>query len=142
MIDIIVGFKEENGLEYRDRLKMEFTDKIHPLLRVVIFYIAYLVATRLRRVLVVTCLVRKPVENENDNGMPNSSHLTGRAADIRTRAMDIQTSDWIIQEVKALFGDKIHIIRHTAGTGDHLHVNVNYPYAGKYTEVIYARVGA
>ena len=129
MIKSVVDFKT-------DRLRREFFI-IHPLLRGAVYEMGHIVYYSTNSLLVVTSLIRSRKENEEIGGKPLSSHLFARAADCRTR--NLPAGNFIgnlIARIKYVYGSKIHIIRHT-GTADHIHLNVNFPYADEFTEVYY-----
>lgn len=135
---IKVYYKTENGPEYAARLEEEFNHKIDPLLRGFLFCLSSYTRAMSGICITLTSLVRSPIENEADHGIPLSAHLFGRAGDIRTWAFTTEQIETMVKWVQDNFGDMVYIVYHNAGSGKHLHVNINRAYARKFTEVVYA----
>lgn len=80
--------------------------------------------------LTITCLMRTEEENKKVGGRPFSSHLTGRAADIRTWNMKPELKDAIQRYLWKTWGKEfLHVVVSEHGTAPHIHVNINYPFA-------------
>ena len=123
-----VLFKKEES----DRLVNEFRFKIDLRLQAVLYELATWTARTLSKSVVVTCLLRTPEENEAVNGRPNSSHLDGRAADIRTYLFAKPEIDLIIKHLDEVWGSEfLHTKFHDPGSGFHLHMNINFPFKRK-----------
>jgi uncharacterized protein YcbK (DUF882 family) len=120
-----VLFKKEEA----DRLVNEFRFKIDLRLQAVLFELATWMARTLSKGLIVTCLLRTVEENKAVNGKPFSSHLDGRASDIRTYLLAKPEIDKVIGHLNAVWGiDFLHTKFHDSGTGFHLHININFPF--------------
>jgi uncharacterized protein YcbK (DUF882 family) len=125
----VLRFKAENGPRYQRRLITEFETKIDFRLRALLRNLQDYMFDRFAKNLVVTCLIRTPEENRMVGGVPYSSHLSGRAADIRSWGM----SKGQIGEIKAylehVWGPLVYVLHHDSGHGEHIHVNINYRYS-------------
>ena len=77
----------------------------------------------------LTCVLRDQKENAAVGGVPDSAHLTKRAVDIRSRTLTQEQITWALAYVKARWSNLIHIIYHNGGTGPHIHLNLNFPFA-------------
>ena len=120
-----VLFKKEEA----DRLLNEFRFKIDLRLQAILFELAVWMARTLSKGLIVTCLLRTVEENKAVNGLPNSSHLDGRAADIRTYLLSKPEIDKLIAHLNAVWGiEFLHTKYHDSGSGLHLHTNINIKY--------------
>ncbi len=122
-------FKTEEGEQLRARLAAEFETVLDPLLRAGLLDLAQFVESQYGKPVIVTCVLRTPDENKAVGGAPNSSHLTGRAADIRVM---IYNSDEIVaiqRYLKHRLADVIHVLYHNGGTGPHIHTNINWAFA-------------
>lgn len=129
MIKSYVDFKTE-------RLEREF-HLVHPLLRAAYYDMGYEVK-KAGSVLVITCLIRSREENAAISKRELSSHLFARGGD--SRVWNLPKGVFVgelIAGIKDTYGNKIHIIRHSGGTADHIHMNVNWQFADQFTEVYY-----
>jgi uncharacterized protein YcbK (DUF882 family) len=120
-----VLFKKEEV----DRLTNEFRFKIDLRLQAVLFELATWMGRTLSKGVIVTCLLRTPEENAAVNGRPYSSHLDGRAADIRTYLLSHPEIDKVIAHLNSVWGiEFLHTKYHDSGAGMHLHININFPF--------------
>jgi len=84
----------------------------------------------------ITGVARTPGEAA-ELGSPNSSHIwipgkrLCRAIDSRTHHFDKPQLSRIMRFMRHSWGppEYLHLIYHDSGHGDHLHVNINYPFA-------------
>lgn len=84
--------------------------------------------------LFLTCIIRTEEENaELVKSNPKSAHITGRAVDIRTIGRySPETIKEIIEHVYDVWGKAFaYILFHDSGNGDHIHMNMNFPFARK-----------
>lgn len=81
--------------------------------------------------IMVTCLIRTPEENAAQPGSnPKSSHISGRAADIRTVSYSKESIDALCEHLQDVWGKQfLHVLYHDSGGGPHIHLNINYFFA-------------
>lgn len=126
MVNIDLEMKSENGAGYKRRLWMEFGEWIDPRLRAVLTELAWWLFKNYVLTLVVTCLNRSNPENTAVGGRKWSSHLTGRAADLRSKHFTEEIREAIINHLQETWGaDFLHVIWHDSGKGEHFHLNIN-----------------
>lgn len=113
----MIQFKEPRLLE-------EWETKAHPMLRAVVMEAEDFATKQFNSDMTITCIVRTPEENAADGGLPQSAHLTGRAADIRLLKTSDQCQAFVEHLVKT-WGPIVCALVHNGGTGPHIHVNVN-----------------
>ena len=125
---MMVKFKDDNA-----RLKDEFDTKIDCRLQFILLNLATYVYERFKKQVVVTCLIRTGAENAATAGSnPQSAHLRGDAADIRSFIYSEEEIQEIIAYLKHHWGPMIHAIFHNpGGNGPHIHININYAYSAK-----------
>ena len=114
-------------MQFKDndtKMVLQYCNEIDPKLRAVLLDIDFWLQRRHGIEVVVTCLNRTPTYNEKIGGRPNSAHLDGRAADIRSFNLPADVLAGLITRVKSIWGDMVHIIHHD-GTAPHIHINVN-----------------
>lgn len=125
----MVVFKTENGEKYYERLREEFWDKLHPILRALILEQARWMQREYKTDLVVTCVGRTGAENNAIGGRPHSAHLEFRAIDCRSKHMEVDQKGAFIHRIKHIWPmPVIHALFHTGQTGEHFHINVNRAY--------------
>lgn len=119
-----LSFKTERiGLEYKSR-------HLNPHLRAVLLELADFLRRQHDIRLVVTCLWRSEEENRMVGGAPKSSHLTWRAADVRTYDWPAPVKQIAVQHLTKLWPrDMLFVKVHDSGTGEHMHLNINYGWA-------------
>lgn len=103
------------------RLEREFMEAVDPRLRAVVLDVIYQGRRKFGYQVVITSLFRTPDENRRVGGRPDSSHLDGRAADIRNRDMSSTCQDFIPKYLKSVWGDLVHV----KSEEDHIHININ-----------------
>lgn len=125
---MLVKFKDNLA-----RLQDEFDSKIDHRLQYILTGLGSYVRARYGKDLVVTCLLRDAAENAALPGSnPQSAHLRGDAADVRSRDFTTQEVEAIVAHIKKQWGPVVHCIYHTpTGGGPHIHLNINWPYSAK-----------
>ena len=123
-----VKFKDDSA-----RLKDEFDSKVDHRLQYILTNLAGWIDANLNKELVITCLLRDATENAALPGSnPQSAHLRGDAADIRSRDFTTQEVDAIVAFIKKQWGPVVHCLFHNpGGNAPHIHLNINWPYSAK-----------
>lgn len=114
-------------MQFKDnesRMVLQYRNEIDPKLRAVLLDIDFWLKTIHNVEMVVTCLNRTAEYNSKIGGRPQSAHLDGRAADIRTWNLGGGVVEELIERTQKVWGDMVHIIQHV-GTGPHIHLNIN-----------------
>lgn len=120
---VAIQYKSENGSEYQRRLIREVTEEIDPRLFGVLILLNLWTWQSLRFLVTVTCANRTAQENKDCNGVPTSAHLDGRAVDIRTRGLDLQQIDKILDYLSMTWGTDFLFAEYHM---NHIHININY----------------
>jgi len=118
-IRIELAFKLENEAVLRKR----FRDLTHPIVRAVLWDLAFWLWTTYGLTLCITCLWRSLEENKADGGRDTSRHLEipSKAADIRTRGWPKEAIPNALEYLQITWGnllsvqneaDKVHIHFH------------------------------
>ena len=120
------------------RIGSEFYNALDPRLKGLIHTLADWQAGRLDLPLVITCIIRDPIENAQVNGRPQSAHIMvpgqtyARAIDIRNHDLtEKQQEDrraFIQIWNRGLPSPMFHVIDHNSGHGNHTHININQLY--------------
>jgi hypothetical protein len=121
-------FKTEAGEIARVRLQTEFQTGIDPLLQAALIDLADWVKETFGKPVVVTCLIRTENENAAIGGQPNSAHIPGKDG-IRSVLYLPEQIVTIQRYLNHRWGGVLHVLYHTAGTGPHIHMNVNIGFA-------------
>lgn len=74
--------------------------------------------------IVITDLLRS-VARAIRYGRPDSSHVYGRAADIRCYNYTPEQIKLIVAFLEHHWGPMIHVLHHDSGRGAHIHININ-----------------
>lgn len=122
-------FDSDKGLVHSNRLAQEFTFKLDNMARVAVEDLSQAMLAKYGVDITITCVLRDQKENAAVGGVPDSAHLTKRAVDIRSRTLTQEQITWALAYVKARWSNLIHIIYHNGGTGPHIHLNLNFPFA-------------
>ena len=123
----MIKYKEQNGLEYKARLDVEFTRTIDKRLKAILLDLADEVQRKFKKNIILTCLNRTEEENQKVNGSPFSAHLYGRGADIRIWHFSQKELDFITNYLYNIWSDDFLYIKiHDAGSGNHIHLNIKY----------------
>lgn len=128
---MLVEFKDSRIKAEFDGLPLVDTDtRIDPRLRGVLLELGDWCVDEGIPVPFVTCILRSAKENTGTPGSnPQSAHLSGRAADLRTmhgRYLHEQVEK-IVGHLKNTWGTVfLHVLYHDSGGGAHIHLNINY----------------
>jgi hypothetical protein len=128
---IELQFKGAVGSDAELRLKQEFRTQVTGMLRAVLLDAACFAWIRWHVKLLVTCLIRTEAENKATNGNPKSAHFRGDAGDLRSHNLTAPQIEELEEYLRHTWGPIVHFRYHDAGTGPHIHINVNYPYHRK-----------
>ena len=126
-MEVFIHFALPKGF----RLRQQFESEIDPKLQAVLLGCALYSYQHWGIQWVITSLIRTPEENEALGGRKNSSHLDGRAADNRSRNFTVEQITQLENYVKDTWGPMVHFVHHDSGHGQHIHININRPYASK-----------
>ena len=129
------------ALQFKDdsaRLKEEFEGKIDLRLQLILRGLSGYVKSKFAKTLVITCLLRDAAENAALAGSnPQSAHLRGDAADIRSRDFTQAEINKILVYVKQLWGPLVHCIFHNpGGNAPHIHLNINWQYSARNNSIL------
>lgn len=124
-----IEFKPQESQQLR--LKKEFRAEITGMLRAVLLDLAFFTWSSFHIKLLITCLIRTKAENKKINGRPYSAHIRGDAGDSRSWIFTKDQIAIIEKYLKHTWGDIVHFKYHDAGSGAHMHINVNWPYHKK-----------
>lgn len=132
MIGLI--YKPPIGTAERRIMEIDFNYAIDPRLAAMLMLLAFWVWREFGKAIWITCLNRDDATNAAVDGKPKSSHKSGRAADLRSSNFLPVEIEKIIDYVRSTWGSKfVHIIHHDSGRGEHIHMNINYPFTrGEY----------
>ena len=120
------------------RMAHEFANRLDPRMRAVYLELEHHVLTTYKTPLMVTCIERTILENQQVGGQSRSAHMKDdehyvRAMDLRTKNLSESAIRDIVSRTARIWGPEVHILRH-GGTADHIHVNVNLRYATAWQE--------
>lgn len=129
---MMVKFKDDSS-----RLQDEFKTKIDLRLQFLLLELAAFIWDRWQKQTTITCLLRTPTENDALPGSnPQSAHIRGDAADLRTHNYTNIEVDEIVKYVKHHWGEVVHCIFHNpGGNAPHIHININWPFSTKNFKV-------
>jgi len=125
---MMVKFKDDST-----RLQDEFKTEIDLRLQFLVLNLASFVYESFKKPVTITCLLRTPSENADLTGSnPQSAHLRGDGADIRSRDYSQPEIDQVIAYVKHHWGPVVHCIFHNpGGNAPHIHININWGFSAK-----------
>lgn len=118
-------------LKFKDerRLGNELQNVVDFRVKALLEDLAWFVRNTMQKDVVITCLIRTAEENKAVNGVPNSAHLSGRAADIRSTIYTEEEIGVINAYLTKIWGPLVYFKWHNSGSGMHIHININKAYA-------------
>lgn len=103
--------------------------KTDPKLQAILFEADHWMRCKYNLPITVTCLIRSVEENKQVGGSPVSAHLSGRAADLRSRNYSKEQTLKLVEHISYVWGEMVYCIHHSHGTGPHIHLNVRIAYS-------------